>query len=102
MQKTNTCSIAPIVTILSRYMDCHREYTFHFMTYNLLLYEIFPLSSLMAMANIYCYFCRFADRGRLLSKHEVRSMQSAPRGHGVLFIGDQSGLVTVWKVKPVH
>ncbi|KAB1202080.1 Zinc finger CCCH domain-containing protein 17 [Morella rubra] len=44
----------------------------------------------------------FADRGRLLSKHEVRSMQSAPRGHGVLFIGDQSGLVTVWKVKPVH
>lgn len=41
----------------------------------------------------------FAERGRIFSKQEVRSVQSGPQG--LIFTGDATGQLTVWKLDGV-
>jgi len=43
----------------------------------------------------FCSYVRFTERGKILAKQEIRSIQIGPGG--IFFTGDGSGQVKVWK-----
>jgi hypothetical protein len=97
MEKANQPCIALVITILSSCMKCHREYTKPSFIHDSKSLFFFQL----AVSNIYYYCCcRFIDGGRLFAKQEVKVILHGPKGLGLFFTGDQTGLVTVWRWLP--
>ena len=95
MEMANQPCIAPAITIMSSCIECHYEYTkpsSFFMNKNLFFFQL-------TVSNIYycCCCCRFDDRGKLFAKQEVKVILHGPKGLGLLFTRDQTGLVTAWR-----
>ena len=53
---------------------------------------LFPLQKLSCFVRSYA---RFTERGKILAKQEIRSIQIGPGG--IFFTGDGTGQVKVWK-----